>query len=306
MRITAILTIVLAFMALSALAGINDSPQVFVSYAYADDSNQGVAKNQVDDDDQSLIDILRSAGEEEIEESGQGDEESGEEEVAPESEEEEQTSPDESKAPEDQTVVSEEESEELPAIPPEINDADWDDIPGDKVPFFFLIDSSVNGIMDKEEPNIARLKALKYADQIYNGIPFRYEISSATAYLAETMKSVPDLVHMTERTEYFGVVRFDYEAAFEKGSLDRQREGRTVIASAYVRNENIATAFEESRKKAFTEAIRMEYSHEKSLVPANTDVLTGVITGWDVVNEGWLREENRFFLQMRVWVKFDY
>lgn len=303
MRITAIISIALAFVALSVLAGINDSSQMFVSSAYADESNQGVAKNQVDDDDTdpSLIDILRSAGEESEEESEES------EEIAPESEpEEEETAPDESETPEEQPVVSEEETQELPALPPrEETDFDWDRIPGDKVPFFFLIDSSVNGVMDQDEPDIARLKAFKYADQMYNGIPFRYEISSASAYLTETMQGVPDLVHMSRRTDYYGVTRFDYEVAFEEGALDKQRDGRTVIATASETNDSVGIAFEESRKKVFADAIRMAYSHEKSKIPKDVDVLTGVITGWQVVDEGWIKEENSFFLQMRVWVRFD-
>lgn len=313
MRIIAIITIALAFVALSVLAGVNDTSQMFVKSAYADEANQISDRNQVNDDenneetDPSLIDILKSAGEEGIEEEEQGEEES--EEVAPESEEEEeQTPPEESEqSEEEQPSVSEEEMEDINTLPPrEETDYDWDNVPGDKVPFFFLIDSSLNGIMDQDEPDIARLKAFKYADQLYNGIPFRYEIGSTTAYLAETMQAVPDLVHMTNRTEYSGVVRFDYEVALEEGSLDKQREGRTVIVSASEKNENIANSFEASRKKVLTEAIQMAYSREKSRIPKGTDTLTGVITGWEILDEGWIMEENSFYLQMRVWVRFDY
>jgi hypothetical protein len=313
MRITAIITITLAFLALSVLAGIYDTSQLFVSSAYADESSQSGGINQVNNDDETdpdLIDIFRSAGEEganENEQVDQGDEENEEsEEVAPESEEEE-IAPEESEEPEEQPEISDEEMEDINALPTrKESETNWRDIPGDKIPFFFLIDSSVNGVMDQEEPEIARLKAFKYADQIYNGIPFRYEIGSSTAYLAETMQAVPDAVYMTRRTEYTGVVRFDYEVAIDEGSLDAQREGRTVIVSASEKNESIANSFEESRKKVLSEAIKSAYSHEKAKIPRNTDVLTGVITGYEVLQEGWIREDNSFLLQMRVWVRFDY
>ena len=192
--------------------------------------------------------------------------------------------------------------------PPEdmYDDESWSQIPGVKVPFFFLLDEYASEMDEYLEPKIAHLKALKYADQIINGINFKYNVDSSSVYLAENMVEIPEYIYMVDRFDYAGVSKFNYEVSVNSDLIDLDRPGRIVSVAAQVRSTNIAASFEASRKRAFIDAVRKAYVKEKFVKNSNKKTeYTGKIFAWKVLDEGWKPNEDVFFLRMRVWVSFD-
>jgi len=182
----------------------------------------------------------------------------------------------------------------------------WSQVPGTKIPFFFLIDESASEMDEYLEPKVAHLKALKYADQMINGISFKYNVESGSVYLAENMIEIPEYIYMVDRFDYAGVSRFNYEVSIPSDIIESKISGRMVSVVAQVKSSNIASSFEASRKSAFMEAVKKAYIKEKLFRdPDNNTEFTGTINAWQVINEGWKSDEGAFFLQMNVWVSFN-
>ena len=181
----------------------------------------------------------------------------------------------------------------------------WHKVPGVKVPFFFLMNSDTQGINDAFEPPIARLKALKWADQMSNGIPFKYEIATGEIYLTENMVEIPEFVHFVDRIDYIGISRFEYEVAIPEDIVTGKTSGRSVVAVGEKRSKDLALSFEAARKEAFTKAIITAFSKEHLDRDSDKEYQTGKINGWEVLSEGWKAESESFYLQLRVWVEFD-
>ncbi len=252
--------------------------------AEEEEENQGEEESENEDDDESsFLDFLSS------EDSGNQD-----------NEEEDNSSSIDDESPYWET------SEDTGTEPfMEDTLVNWDDVPGVKVPFFFLMDSETSGINDTFEPDIVRLKALKWADMMTNGISFKYETTTQSVYLAENMEEIPEFVYMVDRIEFVDVSRFEYEVAIPVEMIKSKTKGRRVVCVGEKRSKTIALSFEAARKEAFTQAVRSAFLKERFEKDSKKTTYTGTITGWEVLSEGWKPENDNFFIRLRAWIEFD-
>ncbi len=334
MRFLIITIIAISLMLCLGLTGNNKTGNVFVGAVFAD--SQGLSEISVDDDeleefwkffiignedDENEEDAEETPEEEEEEEESESDEESTDDDEEFDDEESsfldfltsgDSESSDSQDEEDTDSSSTDDESADM-EMPDDINIAavmeskpeNWHKVPGVKVPFFFLMNADTPGINDADEPVVARLKALKAADQMTNGISFKYEIASGDVYLTENMVEIPEFVHMVDRIEYIGVSRFEYEVAIPENIVAGKTSGRRVVVVGEKRSKNLALSFEAARKEAFTKAVETAFIKEHLDKDSDREYQTGTIAGWEVLSEGWKAESDSFYLQLRVWVEFD-
>lgn len=318
-----IMTISLIFFL--GLTGNNQTGNLFLNPAFAD----APTSSEISMDDDELEKFWRQFNaeeeddeEESSEESEDEEENQGEEESEDEDEDDDESSFLDFLSSEDSDSQDEEEEDNSSSIDDESTDwetsedadadpfmenetVNWNEVPGVKVPFFFLMDSETPGINDAFEPAVARLKALKWADQMTNGILFKYETTNQSVYLAENMEEIPEFVHMVDRIEFVGISRFEYEVAIPEEMIQSKTSGRRVVGIGEKRSKTVALSFEAARKEAFTQAVRFAFIKERFKKDPQKTTYTGTITGWEVLSEGWKQENDAFHLRLRVWIEFD-
>jgi hypothetical protein len=308
------------------LTGNSQTGNVFLNPAFADSSTSSeismddeleefwqhfnIEEEDEDDEEESAEES------EEEEEENQGDEESEDEDddeessfldflSSEDSDNQDDEEEDNSSSTDDESTdweTSEDFDTELLMVDETVN---WDDVPGVKVPFFFLMDSETRGINDAFEPAVARFKALKLADQMTNGISFKYETTTQSVYLAENMVEIPEFVHIVDRMEFVGVSRFEYEVAIPEEMIESKTNGRRVVGVGEKRSKTVALSFEAARKEAFTQAVISAFLKERFKKDPQKTTYTGTITGWEVLSEGWKQENDAFYMRLRAWIEFD-
>lgn len=324
MRFLFIMIMTISLIFFLGLTGNSQTGNVFLKPVFADSPNS----SEISTDDE-LEEFWRQFNteeededeDEEVEEESPEEENQGEEESEDEDDDEESgfldflssedsDNQDDEEADNSSSIDDEStdwETSEDPNADPLMEDmtVNWDDVPGVKVPFFFLMNSETPGINDAFEPAVTRLKALKWADQMTNGISFKYETTTQGIYLAENMEEIPQFVHMVDRIEFVGVARFEYEVAIPEALVESKTNGRRVVGVGEKRSKSIALSFEAARKEAFTQAVRSAFIKERFEKDPQKTTYTGTITGWEVLSEGWKPETDSFYLRLQVWIEFD-
>jgi len=296
MRILYISIFALLMVCLGFLSFNNGRFSVFtIGYAHAqDESNQ----DDENTDDALLWPFVPYVEEEEdTEEYVEEEEPSGDEEQAPNEESQNEENPEEP----NQEPVEEQPMEN----PSQLPDTDWTAVPGVKVPFFFLVDEN-DQTESKDVSTIANLKARKYAGEIISGISFVCNIDSGEVYLSENVTEIPENVRFVEETRYVGVIRYDYEVAVPEAIYKNLQAGRAAVVSVEISNPSVSSAYESARSTALKKAVQNASQHVKSVARnQGKHEVTGTITGWEIVNQGWVMETESFLIQMRAWVGFD-
>ena len=316
MRILFILTMAFVILTLGITTSGNGRASSFltISTAWAQDSSNGDDENT---DDEMLWPFDDTGDDEQgVDEEQPADEQSsGDEEVGSDNQSSEESSGDEAVTDEEQT--SDESSADVgtagkqPAPRQSKNrlqplpETDWGTVPGAKIPFFFLIDERDLG-SSTGESKIVDLKANKYAGEILSGLSFRYIIGTGDVYLAENITALPENIRYVDETHYVGVARYDYEVAVTDAAFQNSHLARTVVVGAEVSDPNIARAFEMARREVLTKAVQNAAQHYRVVFSKEgKKEVTGTITAWEILNQGWIQADQSFYIQLRAWVAFD-
>jgi len=326
MRFIYITIMTVSLILFLGLTGNSQTGNVFINPAFADSSTSSEISmdNELDEfwqnfnnEEEDENDEEESAGEsEEGEEENQGEEESDDEDddeessfldfLSSEDSDNQNSEEEDNSSSTDDESTDGETSEDASADPlMEDETINWDDVPGVKVPFFFLMDSETPGINDAFEPAVARFKALKIADQLTNGISFKYETTTQSVYLVENIEEISEFVHMVDRMEFVGVSRFEYEVAIPEEMIESKTNGRRVFGVGEKRSKTVALSFEAAREEAFKQAVRSAFLKERFKKDPQKTTYTGTITGWEVLSEGWKQENDTFYMRLRAWIEFD-
>jgi hypothetical protein len=308
-----------AILLLSMLTGLYGITGSLTGKAFAD--TQSAASSVTTTDDEEIpwpFGPDPGTGDEEEEEQYNEEEEQPQEEEQGEEEEQaqpEDENPEENSGDEESNSDSgtqenlpvQKESELNPDLYPlnDISENDWAQVDGVKVPFFFLVDDTTPDLFSADEPKIASLKAIKYAGEILNGISFTYHSGSNEVYLANNIAEIPESIFFKGRTDFANVTKFDYEVAIPSKIYSNNVSGRRIVVEAKVPGSSMVDSYELTRTEVFKQAVRSMFIKEKLKNKwEENKTVTGKITAWEVLNDGWLDDEDCFYLYVRVWITF--